>query len=93
MVFGTRLDIVAEKLPEPVPPEEWLPVMSGFWFVLQHKPRAVMDRLPLLTIVPPLWAEVEVIFDADVVVTVGITTDAVVKLTWLPYAVPEAFVA
>ena len=42
-----------------------------------------VDPPPLVTF-PPDTAPVEVIEDADVVVTVGIETESVVKLIWFP---------
>jgi hypothetical protein len=53
----------------------------GFDVVFQHTPRAVTDAPPSLVILPPLVAVELVIEDAAVVVSVGITTALVVKLT------------
>ena len=60
--------------------------------VLQQTPLAVTDAPPSEVAFPPLEAVVEVMFDAAVVITVGIPA-WVVKKTSLPYAVPELLVA
>ena len=67
--------------------------MVGFWLVLQHTPRAVMLPPPSEVMLPPLVAVELLIAETVVVLRVGNTTAAVLKLIWLPYAVPAAFVA
>jgi len=54
-----------------VPFDVLLSVIAGFWFVLQHTPRAVMVDPPSLVIFPPLMTVVEVIADRSVVVSTG----------------------
>ena len=61
--------------------------------MFQQTPRTVILAPPSDEIVPPLLAVVCARDVADVVVSVGITALAVVKLTAEPYAVPELFVA
>ena len=56
--------------------------MVGFAVVLQQTPCAVIAAPPVAVTEPPEFAELAVIVDIAVVVTVG--ADAVVKLSSLP---------
>ena len=67
-------------------------MIVGLDDVLQHTPLAVTVAPPSEVTVPPLVAVVWVIEEMAVVVTVG-TAGEVVKLSWLPYAVPALLVA
>ena len=73
MVPGVRPDIVAVKLPVPVPLDVFNPAMVGFWVVLQQTPLSVTFAPPLLIILPPLVIEVDV---TDVALVVAITGTA-----------------
>ena len=59
------------KLPVPVASDVWLSLTIGLADVLQQMPLAVTEAPPSFVTFPPLEALVEVIEDADVVVTVG----------------------
>ena len=79
--------------PVPVPLFVLLPAMVGFVDVDQQTPLAVTLAPPLDVTLPPETAVVNVIEEAAVVVTVGITIGFVSKTISLPYAVPAEFVA
>ncbi len=78
--------------PVPVPSEVQLSLVSGSAVRLQHTPRDVTAEPPSSVTSPPLEAEVPVMADAAVVVTVG-SMARVVKVRSAPYDVPELFVA
>jgi len=84
------------KIPVPVPSIVLVDkAVVGFTAVLQQTPRAVTGAPPSLATLPPLVAVVMVM---AVVVAVIIVANAVVvlvlvKLIWLPYAVPTLLVA
>jgi hypothetical protein len=61
------------KLPVPLPSVVWLPAVVGLADVDQQTPKAVTAAPPSLLTVPPEAAEVAVMLDAAVVVTVGKT--------------------
>ncbi len=84
--------MLAAKTPVPVPLDVVLSAVVGFTFVLQHTPRAVTAAPPSSVTFPPLSAEVDVILEIAVVVTVG-STAVVVNIKSLPYAVPTLLVA
>ncbi len=77
-MFETRLLNVDANPPTPVPLLVLLFAVVGFGEVLQHTPLAVTVAPPALFTVPPLVAEVAVIFEIAVVVTVGIVAFAIV---------------
>jgi len=72
-----------------------LPVATGLAVILQHTPRAVTVAPPSAVTLPPPAADVVVIDEITVVVTVGNATADVVEVkdSSLPYAVPTLFVA
>ena len=73
------------KVPVPVPSVVCALLMVGFWFILQHTPRAVTEAPPSLLIVPPETALLLLIEEIPAVVREGsITAAEVVKLIWLP---------
>jgi len=78
--------------PVPVPFVVLLFAVVGFAVVAQHTPRAVTEAPPLEVTLPPLVAPVDVTTVAAAVVIVGARA-AVVKVVWVPYAVPTMFVA
>ena len=85
--------LVNAPLPEPSVVLEFAVV--GLIAVLQQTPLTV-TALPsaFAVMVPPDVAPVEPIPEIDVVVIMAYPMSAdVVKLTWLPYPVPAAFVA
>jgi hypothetical protein len=59
------------NVPDPEPSEVFVPVIVGFWLVLQQTPLAVTGAPPSEEIVPPLVAVVWVMFVAVVVTTIG----------------------
>ena len=58
------------KIPEPAPSVVLLSAIVGVWLVLQQTPREVIAAPPSFVILPPLVAEVDVIDERSVVVTV-----------------------
>jgi hypothetical protein len=74
LLYEEELTVFCEKLFASV----------GLAVVLQQTPHADKEVLPLKVTAPPLLAEVEVIEDTAVVVSVGKTIARVVKLTSLP---------
>ena len=80
------------KVPVPVPSVVVLLDVVGFGEVLQHTPLLVTVAPPSVEMVPPPDAPEEVMEVIEVVVSVG-SKAVVVKLTCVPYAVPELFVA
>ena len=77
--------------PVPVPFMVLLFAIVGFADVLQHAPRAVTFAPPSLITFPPLVAVVCEMEDVVAVERVGIK-GLVLKLTWVPYAVPTLLV-
>jgi hypothetical protein len=68
-------------------------VMVGDAVVAQQTPFAVTAALPSEVIFPPETAVVKAIEVTAVVVRAGTTSDVVVNVTSLPYAVPALLVA
>ena len=89
---GNKPVILLVKLPFAVTSLEWESVSEGLCEVLQQIPLLVTADPPSEVIFPPDVAEVRVMMEAGVVVTVG-TVASVVKVKSLPYAVPALFVA
>jgi hypothetical protein len=79
-------------MPVPEPSAVLLFAVVGLGFRLQHTPRAVTLAPPSEDTFPPLVAVIRRMFEAAVVEIIG-GTGAVTKVSWLPYEVPELFVA
>ena len=75
--------MLLEKEPPPVPLVVWLLFIVGLVLVLQQTPRAVTEAPPVAVTLPPLVADVVVMFETAVVVTVGFDA-LVVKVTCDP---------
>ena len=80
------------KIPVPVPLLVVLSDVVGLVVVDQQTPLAVTVAPPSFVTLPPDTADVDVIELTGVVVTVG-RIAPVVKVTWLPYAVPALLAA
>ena len=89
---GNKPVILLVKLPFAAPSLVCESVIEGLCEVLQQIPLPVTADPPSDIIFPPDAAEVRVMMEAPVVVSVG-TVASVVKVKSLPYAVPALFVA
>jgi hypothetical protein len=73
------------KVPEPVPLFVFVVnAMVGFGFVLQQTPRAVIAGPPVFVISPPEVAEVVVMEEVLLVVSVAKFPLSIVTVIWLP---------
>ena len=93
IVFANKLVILLVKLPIPVPFNVLKLFMVGSAVVDQQTPLAVTDPSPLVVILPPETAVVEVIEVMVLVVSVDNIIWLVVKATSFPYPIPSSFVA
>ena len=84
MVPGDKPVILEVNTPVPVPSDVVLSAVVGFGDMLQQRPRAVTAEPPPEVTLPPLSAEVEVMLDTAVVVTVGIKQSLVTKASAHP---------
>ena len=71
MVLDDNPEMLLVKLPIPLPSDVWLPLTVGLCDVPQHTPRAVTVELPSEVTLPPQMADVVVILETAIVVTVG----------------------
>ncbi len=79
------------KDPIPFPSDVILSPVVGSAEVLQHTPLAVTEAPPSAITLPPLEAEVDVILDTSVVVTVGVVA-LTVKAALVPFILPDVAV-